>query len=337
MNQLSQVDDINMLQFSYIGFCIYEKIVIYCQKNQMGMEYMAKLCLGTVQFGMDYGINNRNGQPEKEKVFDMLDIALDYGIQKIDTAFAYGNAEDLLGEYFTHNKGAKDIEIITKLQPNILDFESGTPQTIVRNALCRSLTRMRVEAVDGYMLHTPGYIYNEDILDGLERVKKEGLTQHIGISIYDMKEGIEAIGAGIIDYIQLPYNVLDQRGMYEGFLEMAKEHGVQIYCRSVFLQGLIMMNSNDLPEHMEHCREYLHVFEDILKRYDVDKVSALIHFVLDNPFVDYLVFGVDTKEQLLEDLKYSQASNIPNELYEEVKERLGEVEKAVIFPSLWKK
>lgn len=298
---------------------------------------MAKLCLGMVQFGMDYGINNKRGKPSKENAFYMLDLAIDSGIKKLDTAFAYGNAEELLGEYFTKKRNLQNVEVITKLRPNILDFESGSPQKIVREALCKSLDRMCVSNVDGFLLHTPEYIYNEDILDGLEKVKKEGLTNHIGISIYEIKDGVEAIKTGMIDYIQLPYSVLDQRGMKEGFLKMAKSNGVQVYCRSAFLQGLVMMEPEKIPDYMNKSKEYVNVFDNICKKYEVDKVTALLHFVIDNEYIDYLVFGVDTQEQLIEDIKYAQASDLPKEFYYEIETKLGEVEKSIIFPSLWKK
>ena len=75
---------------------------------------MAELCLGTVQFGMKYGINNTLGQPSEENVFEMLDTAFENGIRVIDTARAYGTAETVLGRYFASGKNVYTVKIISK-------------------------------------------------------------------------------------------------------------------------------------------------------------------------------------------------------------------------------
>lgn len=298
---------------------------------------MSKLCLGTVQFGMKYGINNKYGQPSVEDCFEMFDIALDSGINKIDTAAAYGSAEELIGKYIYERCNTKDIQIISKLRPNILSTDNRTPQQIVRTQAIASLNRMHVDVLDGYLLHTPEYIYNADIVEGLQKIKKEGLVKNIGVSIYDIKEGFAAIDTGVVDYVQLPYSVFDQRGMDENFIEKAKKSNITIYCRSAFLQGLILMKEDEVPNNLSESKEYIKIFNELIEKYDVDARDVLIHFVNDNKYVDYLVFGVDTKEQLLYDIESAKKKSIPSELITEIEEKLKDIGKSIIIPSLWKK
>lgn len=298
---------------------------------------MAKLCLGTVQLGMKYGINNKYGQPSLEDCFDMFNIALDSGIDKFDTAKAYGDAEEILGKYITKTSNGSRMKIISKLKPNILDTEKGTPQQIVRNQVLTSLKKIHIDNLDGYLLHTPEYIYNSDVVDGLCKVKQEGLVEHIGVSIYDIKEGLAAIETGVVDYIQLPYSVFDQRGMVTGFLEKAKSRNITIFTRSAFLQGLILMNEEEVPEHLKAAREYVTIYNEIKDKHNINPVDGLLHFVSNNKYIDYLVFGVDKKEQLVYDIESIKNKAITAKFIEDIEHSLQNIGESIILPSLWKK
>lgn len=296
---------------------------------------MAQLCLGTVQFGMKYGINNQIGrQPTWEESFEMLDYALANGIDTIDTARAYGEAELILGSYFKYNKKEKTIKVISKLRPNVIEEGNSIEKTVMEECQ-NSLKRLCIEQMDGYLLHTPEYIYKEDILATLIKLKQQGYVKNIGVSIYDLKEGYAAIDTGIVDYIQLPYSILDQRGMKEGFIPDAKKAGIKIFTRSAFLQGLFMMDKKCVPEHLQNAVPYLEIMERVLNRYGVDKVSAVLEFVKCEEDIDYLVFGVERKEQLEEDIFKASHMNVPHECIQELKEQINNVEQSIIFPSLW--
>lgn len=295
---------------------------------------MADLCLGTVQFGMNYGINNNLGQPSKEDCFSMIDLALENQINVIDTAGAYGQAEEILGEYFKARKNAKTFKIISKLKPNILEPDMNA-EKIVERELKNSLRTMGIDHLDGYLLHTPEYIYREDVLEALDKVKKAGLTDNVGISIYDIKEGFAAIQSGLIDYIQVPYSILDQRAIKTGFAEKAKAAGVTLFARSAFLQGLYMMKEEQIPENLKEVIPYVHILQNLIEKYNINKIDALIYFVICEKNIDYLVFGVETKEQLSEDIKSYKNGYIPYEFVQEIKNYFKEVDKSIIFPSLW--
>ena len=296
---------------------------------------MPDLCLGTVQFGMKYGVNNQIGrQPTREESFAMLDYALEHGIDTIDTACAYGEAEEILGKYLKNRTDRHDLKVISKLRPHVVDTEN-MAENIVSEECKRSLKRLSIDQLDGYLLHTPEYIYKENILAALVTLKKEGYVRNIGVSIYDLNEGYAAIETGVVDYIQLPYSILDQRGIKEGFITAAKEAGITIFTRSAFLQGLFMMDHKSIPEHLQMAVPYLKTMESILKRYDTDKVSAILQFVKYENEIDYLVFGVEKIEQLQEDIQKASQADVPEECIMQLKKEIDNVEQAIIFPSLW--
>lgn len=296
---------------------------------------MAELCLGTVQFGMHYGINNAIGrQPSREESFVMLDYALEHGIDTIDTACAYGEAETILGDYFKQKTNKQNIKVISKLQPNIIETDTTIEKTVVGE--CKgSLKRLGMEQLDGYLLHTPEYIYDEAVLAALLKLKEDGYVRHIGVSIYDLKEGYAAIDTDVIDYIQLPYSILDQRGIKEGFIKRAKKAGIKIFTRSAFLQGLFLMDRKSIPSHLQKAVPYLKIMDRILNQHGVDKISAILQFVKTEQEIDYLVFGVETKKQLEEDIYKANATKIPKECIRELKKQISNVDSSIILPSLW--
>lgn len=296
---------------------------------------MADLCLGTVQFGMKYGINNTLGQPSEEEVFEMLDTAIQNGIHVLDTARAYGTAEIILGNYFEYRKNIDSVKIISKLRPNVIEENDTDIYSVVRKEFEETLSRLHTSHLDGYLLHTSQYIYNSQIMKSIKKLKEEHLVAHIGVSIYELQEGCAALETEGVDYIQLPYSILDQRGIQECFIQRAKENGVTVFTRSAFLQGLFMMQRKDIPAHMAHAVPWLDKFERLLDKYSIDKATALIQFVKQEKDIDYLVFGVDTREQLLQDIDIFRNRDVPEQLIKELKEVFVNIEKSIIFPSLW--
>ena len=172
-------------------------------------------------------------------------------------------------------------------------------------------------------------------MEAVFRLKDEKLIQNVGVSIYNMEEGYEAIRQGM-DYVQLPYSILDQRGNISGFMQEAKKAGMTVFTRSAFLQGLFMMRLDEIPSHLKHSKPYLQYFEKLVAQCGVSKAELLIEFVKASEGIDYLVFGVDSKAQLLEDMAAFQSGRrIEGGLLEEIREYYKQVDDSIILPSLW--
>lgn len=296
-----------------------------------------KLVLGTVQFGLHYGINNKTGKPSRAKVFRMLDKVVEKGIEYIDTAAAYGDAEEILGEYLAARKGKVDLKIISKLMPNLITGKDQNPEAVVEHEVRASLSRLNKDYLDGYLLHTPANFYNERILNGLIKCKESGLIKNLGVSIYETKEALDAASSGVVDYIQIPYNVFDQRLNKTDFFKIAKEKNVTVFARSAFLQGLMLMDLGEIPAHLEIAKKHLEEYDQIIGKYNLSRLEASFFFSYANPDIDYLVFGVDNLEQLIEDIGLTEKTIDFAECYSELKDRFLDIDKSIIIPSLWAK
>lgn len=289
----------------------------------------SKLCLGTVQFGLKYGINNAIGrQPVKTEAFDLLKKAIDLGITTFDTASVYGNAEDLLGDF---NIAKDSVKVISKLKPNIMD-------DIVNNVIKeveRSLKRLKLALIDGYLLHDAKDFYRQEIVKGLQICKEKSLVKNIGVSVYGVEDALNAVKSGLIDYIQIPYNVFDQRLNETDFFELADKNKVKVFARSAFLQGLLLMDIDKLPVHLIEAKPYLEKFNDITNNYGYSRSEAAFLFSYCNPSIDKVVFGVETKQQLEFNLKIVSESDGFKGCYDELYNRFNKIERKIIVPSLW--
>lgn len=299
---------------------------------------MAELCLGTAQLGMKYGINNKVGKLRKESVFEILDTAIENNIRMWDTASVYGEAEELLGEYlFEHEEEAKNIKIISKQCQSVDGLDRKALEKCIRGELQQSLKRLHREYLDGYLLHSYREIDNADTINILEELKTEGLVQAIGVSVYEIDEAEKAIEEGIIDYLQMPCSVFDQRGLTSGVFQKAKEKGITVFTRSAFLQGLLMMREEEIPQYLQGIIPYVRKFNDILSNYQIDKKYAIIKFILSERQIDYMVFGIETREQLIEIVKEREKETLPEGLIKEIRNNFNNITTDLILPINWEK
>lgn len=293
-----------------------------------------RLCLGTVQFGLQYGINNQRGKPSREEVFAMLDLAVTNGIKYIDTAAAYGNAEDLLGEYL-RQRADQNLQVISKLRPNSLDSQNSDITGFVVEEIKKSLNRLKIEALDGFLLHTPSYFYNPQVMRGLAKAKKEGLIRNLGVSIYETQHALDIAASGKVDYIQIPYNILDQRLDRSDFFQLAGQNRIKVFARSPFLQGLLFMEADRVPEHLAKAGSYIRELDRILTDFNCSRLQACMAFSILHKGIDKVVFGVDHLDQLAEDIDSLNQLEDKIQCVEELRRHFADMDEAIIFPSLW--
>jgi len=287
-----------------------------------------ELCLGTVQFGMQYGIAS-TGRPDYKQAEKMLEYAASHGIKTIDTASAYGEAEKIVGDFI---KGAdrKKIEIITKIRPGALyNIAPKDYYGTLKENLKSSLKNLNTDYVDGCLFHNAEYADNEEALAALARLKKDRLVKKTGISTYLPSEFASAISSPHVDLIQVPYNLLDTR--LDGLLKKATQ---EIHARSVFLQGLLLMDPDDLPRELWDAKPYLQRIDAFCEYYDVTRMQVMLNFIKTQPKIDKLVFGVDNIEQLKQVEENFQTEVSPVALRELVEE-FAVIDEKIIMPNLW--
>jgi aryl-alcohol dehydrogenase-like predicted oxidoreductase len=241
----------------------------------------SKLALGTAQFGLNYGINNSNGQIKMSDIQEILAFANSANLEILDTAFSYGNSEENLG-YFDLNS----FKIISKLPPCKVDD--------VEAILVRSLERLRQTKLYGYLFHHfSTYQEDEKTIEKLQELRAKGKIQKIGFSLYNPNE-LEILFDKNIDFdlVQVPYNLFDQR--FDAYFPLLKSKGIEIHTRSAFLQGLFFRDLNKIPKHFKSVLPQL----SQLNQYEINKNALCLNFVVSNPNIDKVVIGVDNVEQL---------------------------------------
>lgn len=289
----------------------------------------SQLVLGTVQLGMKYGVNNKSGQPSTQEAFAILDAAVAAGIAAFDTASVYGDAERVLGEWIEARAQKDKVRVITKIK--------AVSAADVRTEIQNSLGRLRIEHLDGCLLHVPQQLYQADMVAGLREAKQEGLTAHIGVSVYKPGDALHALETGM-DYIQVPYNVFDQRLDKTDFFDRAKESGIKVFARSPFLQGLLLMDPHALPPHLAHTRVFLERFVSLATENGLSPTEAALTFALEHGRADYVVFGTETLHQLQEIAAIaSHSASRVGTWIEQAKDLFADVPLDIIDPSLWKK
>ena len=259
--------------------------------------------LGTVQLGMDYGIGNEKGRPSAEAVSQILTLAAQGGVDVLDTAVAYGDSEARLG----HND-LDAFRVVTKLPP-------GTQAKEIRPLLRQSLERLGCSTLEGLLMHRSQEVTGlsgRAVRDELCALRAEGWVRKIGASVYEGQELEELIQAGFLDLVQVPVNALDQRLVQNGYLQALKEAGVEVHARSVFLQGLLLLDPGALPEYFSPLRSRLEALQTKAAELGQSVSALLMAFVRDLPGVDVVLLGVNSPDELRSNLEnFSRAASCP--------------------------
>lgn len=296
-----------------------------------------RLMLGTVQFGLNYGINNRLGKPALADSLRMLEFAWERGIRDFDTARAYGDAEEILGEFVRANGVSREIRIVTKLTPNLLETGGGDPASVIPAEAEISLERMGISRLDGFLLHTPSDFYRGGVPAALQHCINQGLTRSVGVSVYETDDALKVAESGMATYIQLPFSVFDRRAIECSLFETAAARGVKVVARSAFLQGLIMMEPHEVPQHLREVVPASESFAAAAARYNMNRAEAAIRYALSLPGISQVVFGVDNMKQLADDLNYASEGPLDDDCFSHLTQSVSALSKAIIFPSLWSK
>ena len=255
-----------------------------------------KLALGTVQFGLPYGVANQKGQVAQSEVQEILDLARANGINTLDTAIAYGESERVLGAM-----ALDGFDIITKL-PSVPDNCTDISEWVERE-LEGSLSRLNVSKVDGLLLHSPSQLTSaigQTLYETLLKKKNEGVVRSIGVSVYSPDELSLLIESFQFDLIQAPFNIIDSRLKEAGLFEKLASSGTQLHVRSVFMQGLLLMSAASRPEKFKHWSSLWSNWEQWLSETNLTPLQACLRHVISIPEIEKVVVGVDSLVQLKE-------------------------------------
>ena len=255
---------------------------------------MNRLALGTVQFGLPYGIANQSGQVSRTEANAMLKLALANSIDTLDTAIAYGDSETCLGEVGT--QGFKVVTKLPALPDNCADVSAWVQQQV-----SMSLSRLGVTSVYGLLLHRSEQLLGLNgvaLYQALQALKDNGQVQKVGISIYTPTELDALIPRYRFDLVQAPFNLVDQRLCSTGWIRRLKDEDVEIHTRSAFLQGLLLMSQADMPDKFSTWSGLWRTWHQWMLEKEVSAVQACLAFPLTYLEIDRVVVGADSASQL---------------------------------------
>lgn len=296
-----------------------------------------KLCLGTVQFGLDYGVFN-TPKKDPEYCINCLDYATQNGIDAIDTATAYGDAERIVGEFLSRKTINRDrLFISTKHLPNILDdYKKEDYVKVIRENLQNSLSTLNTDYVDAYYFHSSRYAFQPELLEAISVMQKEGLAKKVGVSVYYPDEAMACFNNSNINCIQAPYSIFDHRMKESGVFITGSDSGFDMDVRTIFVKGLIRLKDDEIPEHLIKAKPILANLDKVCEETGYSRIELAMGYVKREKTINHLVFGIRSLEQLKEDIT-SFAKNIPDSLFDEIDDQFSGISANLVIPSLWVK
>ena len=286
----------------------------------------SRLMLGTVQFGLEYGIANVSGKPSFERVCDILAAAYEGGVTALDTAAAYGTSEEVVGAAL-ERLGLRDAMTVVSKVPPIQAATDAEAERFVEQTVVRSLQRLRLERLPVCLLH------REDDLTffpALEKLIGKGLIAGAGVSL-DSDRFLQE--AAMVCFIQLPANILDRR--FEAFWPVALQNQTHVFSRSVYLQGLLLMPEERIRPNLSEVIPARRQLESLAREAGCTMAELCMRYVLSNPAITSVLTGVDTAEQLRENLRLAALGPLSEDVLGRVRACVPDLPESLVRPALW--
>jgi spore coat polysaccharide biosynthesis protein SpsF len=302
----------------------------------------AELVLGSVQLGLSYGAANRSGKPSRGTALSLVRRALDAGISSIDTARAYGDSEERLGEALS---GRRSVRTITKLSPlSDLPDDASCAETraAVDASIAESLAALKRERIDCLLLHRARHMTSHGgaIWDRLIELLEDGTVLALGISVQTPQEAFAALDCADVRHIQLPFNLLDRRWRETGVIARirARAH-VTIHARSVFLQGLLASDARVWPPlDGVDARRLTQLLRGLAEDYGRESTADLcLAYARGQSWIDGVVVGMETEQQLEDNLRLFVRPPLSAEDCATIERRMPRVPETLLNPSRWPK
>lgn len=315
--------------------CIPYQPVISCPAS--------KLVLGTAQLGTNYGINNETGRPDEKQASEIIRQTISNGVTWIDTARAYGNSEFVIGNALKQGWWQR-AKVVTKLSPLSSCPESASKdvlQNFVDASIYRSCTELRTNTLHTLLLHRATHLKMWDgyVWEYLKSLKTSGVIQNLGVSVQTPAELRESLEDPAVSHVQLPFNLLDYR--WDECIPLISaarsKNGLVVHSRSTFLQGLLLSNKK---AHWERagCNSFVEIIDwlrSVCTNESFSDIADLcLSYCLSRPWIDGVIIGVETLEQLHQNLKISQ-SDRDAVCWETLISSRPKVNKSTLNPSNW--
>ncbi len=299
---------------------------------------ISSIGLGTVEIGVaDYAVGQKGLVSDAEAI-RLLKEAVEMGVTYIDTAHAYGVAEERVGKSGVAN--TEGVVVGTKCAQFLEKGEDPTGAELekrIREEIETSLRNVKVDSLQLVQLHggSKEQIERGELIEVMQKIKDEGKVQHVGISTRGEEAPLAAIKSGFFETLQVAYSILDQR-MAPEVLSAAKEHNVGIINRSIYLKGVLTPAYTKLPDSLATLKQHAEEATKIAGELGTNLPALAMRFVLSNPAISVALIGTTQADRLQTALNAAEAGPLPQEILEKLS-RLAITDPKFIDPAQWPK
>ena len=287
---------------------------------------MTNFIIGTASFGNNYGIGNKGETVSENDVQSIVDKANELGLKSFDTAPAYSPSESLLGKYLS-----KSPEVL--ISSKIGALQKFSIENIV-NSVETSLDLLKIKKLDCLYIHDAKVYASPNLRiykDALDELKHRELISKVGISVYSIEEALRNLEMiPEIDVVQIPENLCDRRVMRSGFVDEMSQKDKKVILRSVYLQGLLLMEESQIPNNLSLAREAVMIIAKVARDFGLTSAQLCLAYLDYFMNVSGAIVGISNVSQLA-DLA-SDYSELPSDWIELV----PVLPESVTDPRLWK-
>lgn len=246
-----------------------------------------RIALGTAQFGMNYGVTNETGKISPAEQQRLIDYFIRSNHSYLDTAPSYGDAEESLGKILALHQA--NIRVVTK--GVFLD-----PSKSLKDQLRGSLRNLKRTSLYAFLVHDFFRIPHAllpKLAHDLQELRDEGLTLNVGASLYSPEELDLFLRYNVGNIIQIPLNPLDWRFPDSSLLTEARSRAIEIHARSLFLQGLLLADPDQLPAHLKALHHDIDRFRSFASSRSLTPLQACWAFARAQTSADVIIIGVE--------------------------------------------
>ncbi len=300
--------------------------------EQLKGNVSARLMLGTVQFGLNYGIANEAGKPSYETARDIVACAVEGGIDGLDTAAAYGDSEDVLGKIIAELGLAEKVVTVTKVPAIKEELSANAADEYVEKSVASSLKRLGLDVLPVCLFHSEN---DFKYFDSLLKMKDKGLVKNVGVSTVSPEATEKIVDCADVEAVQIPTNLFDRRFSNARIFDIAKSKGTAVFVRSVYFQGLAVMPTEKIKPFLHEIVPVREAVDAIANEAGLQKTELAMRYAFGIDGITRVLVGVDSLEQMRENIRLMHAGPLPADLMQRINQAVPELSKNILNPVNW--
>ncbi|MFH0796334.1 MAG: aldo/keto reductase [Candidatus Omnitrophota bacterium] len=295
---------------------------------------LSRLMLGTVQFGLPYGIANRLGQPSYKTVRDIICCAYQGGVNCLDTATTYGTSEEVIGKVLWESGLQDKVVVVTKIMREIPDknISSRDADNLAGNAVRLSLKRLRLKRLPVCLFHSE---QNFRYIESLLKLREKGVIGHVGVSVETPSAAAKIISSGLAEAIQMPTNVFDSRFTKRGLFQKAKHRKIAVFVRSVYLKGLLFLKDIEIPPALKRVIPVRKKILSLADEAGITPAELAVRYILGIQGTTSVVIGMESLEQTRQNLSLFARGPLEPDLMKRISDAVPDLPDTILMPCKW--